>query len=557
MSGAVEESAVVALEALYSGPMQGRELSQAREIFAYLRSNGQGAVLTKVPSINNSKAVLDIVGLFNSISKRGGVRRVQEQNQWKEVLTELGHPFDRQTLFAVSVHYKDFLYGYEQVSAGVNAQQQYEQYQRHLRQRELEQLPRALGSDFPSEVCAALNTLTLETFDAAEELILDAVPGLLEAIFDLMDKLNPAVAQVASLAVELCSRIPKGVGSTLALLDASFSSAKEPGGLYGFTASGLPPSGRGELLLLLLNALRNASFVPSNERTIAHSARAVQHFVSLCSATSPEPAVFAAALDLFGRVTKHLDIWGRRAADSDFEGCKWAEDSLSYLAPAHVRLANRSAESGGSMASRSSLEYVSSVALVFPTLVAVIGDEERSRVMSALAIISKLAQTEENKEAFNRMPDSFLQRLVELLSIPHQGCDVLAPNIGASSPEWLEYNCRVLPPSVAGVDIEVRDASLEVIALLAGMSDNLRSRVGAMPGCVRTLARFVISSSPGNRVDAQARRTAARTLTALASVESNHVMIKPLYSEVLVAAARDASAADLLLHSLKDVFSAA
>lgn len=58
------------------------------------------------------------------------------------------------------------------------------------------------------------------------------------------------------------------------------------------------------------------------------------------------------------------------------------------------------------------------------------------------------------------MPDSFLQRLVELLSIPHQGCDVLAPNIGASSPEWLEYNCRVLPPSVAGVDIEVSPRSV-------------------------------------------------------------------------------------------------
>ena len=82
--------------------------------------------------------------------------------------------------------------------------------------------------------------------------------------------------QVASLAVELCSRLPKGVGSTPALLDASFSAAEELGGLYGFTASGMPPSGRGELLLLLLNALRNASFVPSNERTIGHSARAVQ-----------------------------------------------------------------------------------------------------------------------------------------------------------------------------------------------------------------------------------------------------------------------------------------
>ena len=44
------------------------------------------------------------------------------------------------------------------------------------------------------------------------------------------------------------------------------------------------------------------------------------------------------------------------------------------------------------MASRSSLEYVSSVALVFPTLVAVVEDEERPRVLSALAIISKLAQ---------------------------------------------------------------------------------------------------------------------------------------------------------------------
>ena len=33
--------------------------------------------------------------------------------------------------------------------------------------------------------------------------------------------------------------------------------------------------------------------------------------------------------------------------------------------------------------------------------------------------------------------------------------------------------------------------------------------------------------------------------------------MKPLYSELLVAAARDASAADLLLHGLKGVFAAA
>lgn len=62
---------------------------------------------------------------------------------------------------------------------------------------------------------------------------------------------------------------------------------------------------------------------------------------------------------------------------------------------------------------------------------------------------------------------------------------------------------------------------------------------------------------PARRPDLQARRIAARTLTLLASVESNHAMIKPLYSEVLVAAARDASAADLLLHGLKAAFAAA
>ena len=61
-----------------------------------------------------------------------------------------------------------------------------------------------------------------------------------------------------------------------------------------------------------------------------------------------------------------------------------------------------------------------------------------------------------NKEAFERVPDSFLERLAELLSIPMLGCDVLAPTAGASSAEWLDTNCRVLPPSIAGVDGEVK-----------------------------------------------------------------------------------------------------
>lgn len=85
-------------------------------------------------------------------------------------------------------------------------------------------------------------------------------------------------AQVTSLAARLRSRIPKGSNPVACLLDWSFASAKNfgEGGLFGFTAPGLSPSGCGEILILLLNALRNSSFVPSNERAIGHSARVLQ-----------------------------------------------------------------------------------------------------------------------------------------------------------------------------------------------------------------------------------------------------------------------------------------
>lgn len=82
------------------------------------------------------------------------------------------------------------------------------------------------------------------------------------------------------------------------------------------------------------------------------------------------------------------------------------QDSLSYLAPAHVRMtSSNSAKSAEGLTSSSSsavmsstlrspsaLEYVSSLALVFPMLVSLVDEEERSRVLSALAIVDTLAQ---------------------------------------------------------------------------------------------------------------------------------------------------------------------
>ncbi|CAM9671878.1 unnamed protein product, partial [Hapterophycus canaliculatus] len=113
MDAPVDEKAVAALESLYSTPAKARELAQLREIFAFVRGAGQGQVLSDVPMVNGK--LLDLVGLLETMTKRGGVRRVQDNNLWNEVTTELGLTFDRPTLYAISVHYKNFLYGYEQV----------------------------------------------------------------------------------------------------------------------------------------------------------------------------------------------------------------------------------------------------------------------------------------------------------------------------------------------------------------------------------------------------------------------------------------------------------
>lgn len=54
-----------------------------------------------------------------------------------------------------------------------------------------------------------------------------------------------------------------------------------------------------------------------------------------------------------------------------------------------------------------------------------------------------------------------------------QGCDVLAPQESVSTEEWLDYNSRVLHPSVGGVDGEVqgclRNISLCVVAFFFGL----------------------------------------------------------------------------------------
>lgn len=51
----VDEKAVAALESLYSGPTTTRQLAQAREIFAFLRNEGQVRSYTEVDVSNDAR----------------------------------------------------------------------------------------------------------------------------------------------------------------------------------------------------------------------------------------------------------------------------------------------------------------------------------------------------------------------------------------------------------------------------------------------------------------------------------------------------------------------
>lgn len=60
------------------------------------------------------------------------------------------------------------------------------------------------------------------------------------------------------------------------MLDSAWDAGEQPGGVLGCTASEVASVGGEELLLSLLHAFRNASFVPSNGRTIGHNTRMMQ-----------------------------------------------------------------------------------------------------------------------------------------------------------------------------------------------------------------------------------------------------------------------------------------
>ncbi|CAM9330270.1 unnamed protein product, partial [Choristocarpus tenellus] len=110
------DTAVPVLEALYAGPRQQRSLLLLREIFGFLRANGQGNLLNAVPSLTIGGPPLDLIGLYGAMTKRGGVQRVQDQGLIEEVMAEMGHPYNRQTCYAITLHYKNYLYAYEQAA---------------------------------------------------------------------------------------------------------------------------------------------------------------------------------------------------------------------------------------------------------------------------------------------------------------------------------------------------------------------------------------------------------------------------------------------------------
>ncbi|CAN0022196.1 unnamed protein product, partial [Discosporangium mesarthrocarpum] len=107
-------AAVPVLEGLYAGPGQEGSLRLLRDIFDFLRANGQGHFLDVIPSLVMGGPPIDLIALYEAMVKRGGVQRVQEKGLLEELIAELGYSYDRPTCYTITLHYKNYLYAYEQ-----------------------------------------------------------------------------------------------------------------------------------------------------------------------------------------------------------------------------------------------------------------------------------------------------------------------------------------------------------------------------------------------------------------------------------------------------------
>lgn len=399
-------------------------------------------------------------------------------------------------------------------------------------------VPGDLRSYNSFQIYRAVNSILAATFEpspmSGSELVFEINSEVFDAMLDLLERLLPHYRCIEKSAT---TSAIASEGYRRAVLDNAWESSG-----WKETVEASRKCVEGDLVLCLLAAIRNATFVFKNDRTIAHSTRCVRILLTaLCELRFSEQS--ATALDVFTNITDHIDLTGQRTTgneEKEGDESTWLEQSLWYLAPQQVRSGS---DDNGLVDSLPVLEYVATVSMLFPLLARFIMGEEKQAAIKSLDVLLKLGQVPSNRDLLVKMPDSLLSRLVDLLNIPLEGPDALLLKDNSSS---MRRGSQAVIANTS-VDTEIREMALEVIGRLAQLSDSLKARLGAVRGCIADIVQLL----KGPRQDHG--RSVALTLKRLASVPENRRPFLALQQELMEMACRNRFVADLYWNGMSEL----
>jgi hypothetical protein len=235
----------------------------------------------------------------------------------------------------------------------------------------------------------------------------------------------------------------------------------------------------------------------SNEMLIGSSVHVISHIVAVVYTCEENMTCISdtanLAIDLTTNIAGKLDLTGRR---KQF-GNAWMDDN-SDTSIKRFFIRNELTQN----ASEASLRRYQHIMLSFLALLHkfLIQSDNRSLLLRSLDILLRLAQNHDNTIIFNRCPDAFLHTILQLICVNNTVIDPLdnidIPNFSTSTASTSSRK----PPAYSGasnheiMDLEIRDAALEVLQALVLSSTNMQLRVAKVSCCFACRSKMSLTS---------------------------------------------------------------
>lgn len=435
---------------------------------------------------------------------------------------------------------------------------------------------KGLGSTNFSEVIKGLNYITTKSFELDMSFNLETFPQVTLALAELLNVINPLGCMLTSPPDE-----PVAENASKHVLGSEHECKwTRPMPLLSCQKFKMLATTIDEnnMLLSILNILRNLSMDIPNETQIAESTIIMRHLVALilASGTKADGTFYECsqlAYEVLFFIIGKIDLNGKRRKES--ENSAWLEDTLTMDARSREHLKMRLLEDDNQGVNKEYL-FITDTVLSYAHY-ALKRTNNRVQVHKCLELLSKLASVPENAPALALCPKSTLQAVVSLMSASTAATDpfqFIPPSDTMIATEGnqplLALQPLRIPASTCNlfadfVDSETRDLALEVVYAMCANCAELCIALAATPYCMKILLRIMkaAKSFTGQqlRADTSAQRAAA-TLTQMAQNPANTVHFVSIQHELCLDALTDDTLAGmiqnpvfLLLHAYVTIFS--